>query len=339
MIVSAALGLGLAACHQTSTAATAAPESAEAMPTDPHRPRFALALHGGAGVIARDTPEERRKAYLNGLQAALTRGRDLLAAGRPSLSVVEEVVVLLEDNPLFNAGKGAVFNAEGTHELDAAIMDGRTLAAGAVAGVRYVKNPIRLARRVMTDTPHVLLAGPGADAFADRSGFERVEPSYFGTPHRRAQWQRHQRPSESNLEAEKTGDTGTVGAVALDVHGHLAAATSTGGMTGKRFGRVGDSPVIGAGTYAQNGVCAVSATGRGEQFMRHVVAYDVCARVRHGPQTLAQAVRAVVHTELQPGDGGVIAIDGNGAIVLDFNSQGMFRGAADSTGRFEVAIW
>ena len=298
--------------------------------------RFALAIHGGAGVIPKSTDETERAGHVEALTRALALGRDLLRDGEDSLDVVEQVVRLLEDDPRFNAGKGAVFTHDGDHELDASIMDGRSLACGAVTGVRTVKNPISLARRVMEETPHVFLSGDGAEEFASVMGVERVEQSYFFTEYRR-------RKLDEALAKEGAGSEqkggGTVGAVALDVHGNLAAATSTGGTTDKRWGRVGDSPVIGAGTYADNRTCAVSCTGTGEEFIRHSVAHAISARMEHGGLTLQDAAEQVVFQVLQPGDGGIIAVGRDGSIAMVFNSQGMYRGAADSSGRFEVKIW
>jgi beta-aspartyl-peptidase (threonine type) len=262
----------------------------------------------------------------------------MLRAGSTSLDTVEAVVSALEDDPLFNAGKGAVFTHEGSIELDAAIMDGRTLACGAVAGVRTIKNPVALARRVMERTPHVFLAGDGAEAFARETGVEIVDLSYFRTPERWDELQRELRRESANATAVPTPELGTVGAVALDRAGNLAAATSTGGRTNKRFGRVGDVPVIGAGTYADNRTCAVSATGKGEEMIRHFAAANVSARIAHGGRTLPEAVREVVRGVLQPGDGGMIAVGPDGVAVLEFNTEGMFRGAADSAGRFEIGI-
>ncbi len=325
----------LAAC--CSTPRTPEPRSSST-PPPPGPGRFAIAIHGGAGVIGRDTPEEERRAYVAGLEKALREGRDRLARGESALDAAEAAVRVLEDDPHFNAGKGAVFTEDGRHELDASIMDGRTLACGAVAAVRTVKNPISLARLVMERTPHVLLIGDGADQFGASMGVERVDPSYFDTEHRR-------RALEKFLEEHKRKDAvpeksrGTVGCVALDTHGNLAAATSTGGMTGKRFGRVGDSPIIGAGTYADNATCAVSCTGTGEEFIRHVAAYEVSALMRHRALSVEQAAHAVVFERLKPDDGGLIAVSHTGEIAMPFSTLGMFRGAADSTGRFEVAIW
>ncbi|MGD8374681.1 MAG: isoaspartyl peptidase/L-asparaginase [Acidobacteriota bacterium] len=300
--------------------------------------RFALAIHGGAGVIPKSLKEETKQEYLHSLRDALTVGRDMLAGGASSLDTVQAVVRFLEDDPRFNAGKGAVYNHEGGHELDAAIMDGRDLSCGAVAGLTTVRNPIDLARLVMERTPHVFLAGDGAEEFATLMEVARVEPDYYFTPRRYEAW-------KDALEAERkaagaaVGDKGTVGAVALDGRGNLAAATSTGGLTNKRLGRIGDVPVIGAGTYADNRSCAVSGTGVGEEFIRNNVAHDIAARMRYRGDSLEAAVAAVIQEVLSLGDGGVIAVDRQGNIVMRFNTEGMFRGAADSSGRFEVAIW
>ncbi len=330
----------------------ATPEAAVATPAG-GRPAWALAIHGGAGTIPRDTPVDQIQAYEAALQGALAAGRDALEAGEPALAVVEMVVRLLEDAPQFNAGKGAVFTNAGTHELDAAIMDGSTLAAGAVSGLETVKNPVSLARLVMQNTRHVFLVGDGAEQFATEMGVDRVEQDYFFTQRRHDSWRRAQE-AEATVGGDGAGDAlaaenvdgsnvdgyyGTVGAVALDRSGNLAAATSTGGLTNKRFGRVGDVPVIGAGTYANNASCAVSGTGIGEQFIRHTVASDIAARMTYGGATLQAAAEAVIHGELQAGDGGVIAVSKDGEIALVFNSVGMFRGAANADGRFEVAIW
>lgn len=297
------------------------------------RPSWSLAIHGGAGTIPKNIPESEREEYLKSLRAALEVGRKVLAGGGTSLDAVEQVVRTLEDNPLFNAGKGAVFTHEGTNELDAAIMDGRNLACGSVAGVRTVKNPISLARLVMEKSPHVFMVGQGAEAFAAEMKVEKVDPKYFFTQRR---WDQLQEALRKEKEAKPKG---TVGAVALDVHGNLAAATSTGGMTNKRFGRLGDVPVIGAGTYANNRTCAISATGWGEQFIKHTVAHDISALMEYKGLTLQQAADEVIHRKLQKDDGGVIGVAKDGSIALVFNSAGMYRGAADSNGRFDVAIW
>jgi beta-aspartyl-peptidase (threonine type) len=304
----------------------------------PGNGRFAIAIHGGAGVIDRNTPEEVRRAYTAGLEKALREGRDRLARGESALDTVEAVVRILEDDPLFNAGKGAVFTEDGKHELDASIMDGRKLACGAVGAVRTVKNPISLARLVMERTPHVLLIGDGAEQFATSVGVERVDPSYFDTEPRRRGLEKLLQERKQK-EGSPAKSRGTVGCVAMDTRGNLAAATSTGGMTGKRFGRVGDSPIIGAGTYASNATCAVSCTGTGEEFIRNVAAFQVAALMQYSGLGVQQAAHAVVFERLKPDDGGLIAVSHTGEIAMPYSTTGMFRGAADSGGRFEVAIW
>jgi beta-aspartyl-peptidase (threonine type) len=304
-----------------------------ALSAQPPAPRWSLAIHGGAGTIPKDIPAEERDRYLASLSAALKLGKEVLDKGGTSLDAVEKAVRFLEDDPLFNAGKGAVFTHEGTNELDAAIMDGRTLSCGSVAGVKTVKNPISLARMVMEKSPHVFMVGEGAERFAAEMKVERADKEYFFTQKR---WDQLQ--AAKKREAEEK-DKDTVGAVALDVHGNLAAATSTGGMTNKRFGRLGDVPVIGAGTYANNKTCAVSATGWGEKFIRHTVAHDISALVEYKGLSVQQAADAVIHGKLDKDDGGVIVVGRDGALALVFNSEGMYRGAADSGGRFEVAIW
>jgi beta-aspartyl-peptidase (threonine type) len=292
---------------------------------------FAIAIHGGAGAIGPKPPGEEQ-AYRNSLEETLAYGRDLLDSGEKALDVVEKVIIRLEDDPLFNAGKGAVYNHDGNHELDASIMDGYDLSCGGVAGVKTVANPITLARMVMDLTPHVLLAGPGADAFAGEMGVDPVPQEYFHTERGHQRWQKHLK----ELEEERHG---TVGAVVLDRYGNLAAGTSTGGLTGKRFGRVGDSPVIGAGTYADNGSCAVSCTGQGEEFIRLAIAYNVSNRMKLTGATLLQAADDAINRQLQPDTGGLIAVDAQGNLVVIFNTSGMYRGMADSNGLFEVGIY
>jgi len=294
-------------------------------------PKWAIAIHGGAGTIPKTLPEERKQQYLRSLTEALKLGQSVLQQGGTSLDAVEKVVRFLEDDPLFNAGKGAVYTHEGTHELDAAIMNGRDLSCGSVAMLKTVKNPISLARLVMEKSPHVFMAGDGAEKFATEMKVERVPNSYFDTAFR------YQQLQEALAKDQKDRDT--VGAVALDVHGNLAAATSSGGLTNKRFGRLGDVPIIGAGTYANNQTCAISATGIGEQFIRHAVAHDISALMEYQGLTLQQAAERVIHQKLKPGDGGVIGVSHDGSIALVYNSEGMYRGAADSAGRFEVKIW
>ncbi len=305
------------------------------------RPKWAIAIHGGAGTINPNAPADRLQAYRDGMGEALTIGRDLLADGASALDVCEAVVRWLEDNPLFNAGRGAVFNEQGEHELDASIMDGATMQCGAVAGVRTVRHPITLARKVMTDTRHVLLAADGAERFADVAGVARVENSWFDTDGRRRSLRRLLRDRQrtgSLVPTDRRHDYGTVGCVVLDGQGRLAAATSTGGMTGKRWGRVGDAPIVGAGTYA-DAWGAVSCTGTGEEFIRHGVARSVTARMALAGQDLDAAAHAVVHDVLAKGDGGLIAVDRDGNLTAPFNTTGMYRAMADSRGRFEVAIF
>jgi len=308
--------------------------------------RWAFVIHGGAGTIARDklTPE-REAAMRAAMEQALRAGHDILAQGGSSLDAVTAAIVILEDSPYFNAGKGAVFTHEGTNELDASIMYGPTLAAGAVAGVRTIKNPILLARAVMEKSPHVMMAGEGAERFAETVGIERVDPSYFRTEERWQQLQNalaKEREDKASALAPPPRDDkfGTVGAVALDSSGALAAATSTGGMTNKRFGRIGDSPIIGAGTYA-SAECAVSATGHGEYFIRHTVAHDICARHVYLHEPLERAADQVVMADLVKagGEGGVIAIDRAGNITMPFNSQGMYRGTIGEDGIPHVMIY
>jgi beta-aspartyl-peptidase (threonine type) len=298
----------------------------------------AIAIHGGAGPIpSQALTLDRDRQFRASLRAALDAGHHILERGGASLDAVIAAVRLLEDDPLFNAGHGAALTREGAAELDAAVMEGKTQRAGAVASVRHVKNPIDLARRVMEKSRHVLLVGPGAEEFALEEGFALVPNAYFRTAHRRRQLESEQ---GGRAVSDLMPSQGTVGAVALDEHGNLAAATSTGGMTNKRQGRVGDSPIIGAGTYAKNGVCAVSATGQGEYFIRAVAAYHICAAIEYRGLSLEEAAREMLHGILRNlgGRGGIIAIDGGGHIVMDFSTEGMFRGARDSRGRDELAI-
>jgi L-asparaginase / beta-aspartyl-peptidase len=302
---------------------------------------YAIAIHGGAGAVPRATlAPERERSYHAGLEAALDGGFAILERGGTSLDAVTTAVRALEDHPAFNAGHGAALTRDGAAELDAAIMDGRHMRAGAVASVRHVKNPVDLARRVMEKSRHVLLVGAGAEEFALEENFTLVPNLYFRTAERLEQLGSEQR-GERVSELMPPRPQGTVGAVACDANGNLSAATSTGGMTNKRPGRVGDSPIIGAGTYAKNGVCAVSATGHGEYFIRAVAAHHVCAAVEYRGLTLEQAVRELLHDILRKlgGDGGLIAIDHTGCIVMDFSTEGMFRGARDASGRREIAIY
>jgi beta-aspartyl-peptidase (threonine type) len=302
---------------------------------------FGLAIHGGAGTLPRaEMSSDREQRYRAGLTAALATGYSVLESGGTSLDAVTRAVVALEDDPLFNAGHGAVFTIDGRNELDASIMDGATLRAGAVSGVTHIKNPIELARTVMEHSDYVLLAGSGAEEFALTRGYRLVPRSYFHTAERFRQLERI-RAGDAELSPLTISHVGTVGAVARDSRGRLAAATSTGGMTGKRYGRIGDSPVIGAGTYADDRSCAVSATGHGEIFIRAAVAHDICARMRFGGRDLDQAVREVVLEELPAlgGEGGVIAVDRQGRVAMEFNSEGMFRASRVQGGEAKVAIY
>ncbi len=314
---------------------------AAAPPAPPPPPAFAIAIHGGAGVIepARMTPE-KEASFRAGLAAALDAGYAVLERGGSSVEAVTTAVRMMEDDPQFNAGRGAVLNQDGDAELDAAVMDGHGRRAGAVASVRHVKNPIDLARLVMDKSPHVLLVGDGAEEFALEQGVVLVPRGYFRTRARESELE-EARKAEAARGTAGFGSMGTVGAVALDRSGNLAAATSTGGLTNKHRGRVGDTPLIGAGTYASNDSCAVSGTGHGEYFIREVVAYDICALVAYRKMPLAQAVTEVIHTELPAmgGEGGVIALDPAGDIVMDFNSIGMFRAARDARGRRDIAMY
>jgi L-asparaginase / beta-aspartyl-peptidase len=302
---------------------------------------FGLAIHGGAGTLPRaEMSGEAERQYRAGLREAIDAGYAVLHDGGTSLDAVTRAVVLLEDNPLFNAGRGSVFTLDGRNELDASIMEGRTLKAGAVCGLTRIRNPVELARAVMEKSEHVMLAGAGAEEFASSQGFSFVPPGYFHTAARWAQLERI-RGGEIGLSGHTISHVGTVGAVALDTFGHLAAATSTGGMTGKRFQRIGDSPVIGAGTYADDRSCAVSATGHGEIFMRAAVAHDICARMRFGGRGVGEAAREVIFGELPAldGEGGVIAIDAQGEIAMEFNSEGMFRASRKAGEEARIAIY
>ena len=305
--------------------------------------KYVLVIHGGAGTLNKSqfTPALEAK-YKSGLDSALLMGNAILEKGGTALDAVEATVKVLENNPLFNAAKGAVFTNEGVNELDAAIMDGKTLAAGSIAGVRTIKNPITAARAVMEKSEHVLLSGRGAEAFAAEQGIEMVDPSYFYTPERWKGFQRaKQRDSLDKIkkvgqiakasevdEQRRKEKYGTVGAVALDTHGNLAAATSTGGMTNKKWGRIGDAPIIGSGTYANNNTVAISCTGWGEYFLRLVMAKSISDRMEFGGQSLALASETLVMKELPAlgGDGGLIAVDKNGNIALPFCTEGMYRG-------------
>ena len=298
----------------------------------PESKLYTIVIHGGAGTISRSLPDSVKQAYLDGLSRALQIGKDVLADGGTSLDAVEKVLNEFETDPKFNAGIGSVYTSEGTHEMDAAIMDGRDLSCGAVAGVQHIPHPISLARLVMEKTPHVMLAGDGAEKFAEKMGIKLVPSNYFDTPERYRQWQNYKK-------RQKEGNHGTVGCVALDTYGNLAAGTSTGGMTGKMPGRIGDAPLIGEGTYANNKTCAVSCTGWGEKFIKNTVAFNISALMEYKGMTLAEATDEMIDKRLQPDDGGLIAVDNKGNYAMPFNSSGMFRGVATSSGAFEVKIW
>ncbi len=305
--------------------------------------RYVLAVHGGAGALAREELSAEKEAAIRAdIERALRAGYAVLQRDGSSLDAVSSAVVILEDSPHFNAGKGAVFNAAGVNELDASIMDGATRNAGAVAGLHRIKNPIQLARAVMEKSPHVMMIGDGAEAFAKSIGFDFVDPAYFRTEERWQQLQKAQEEERKQPQAKLPSTTyyGTVGAVAIDHNGHLAAATSTGGMTNKRWGRVGDSPIIGAGTYA-NDQCAVSATGWGEFFIRLAVAHEICARVAYRGDSIARAAGDVIFKDIAKAgaDGGVIAMDAKGRVAMPFNSLGMYRGTIDADGKVEIAIY
>ena len=301
--------------------------------------RWSIAIHGGAGTILRDKlSDAQRREYETALGAALDAGTRLLAEGAGALDAVAAAVVLLEDDPLFNAGRGATLTFDGKIELDAAIMDGRNRAAGAVAGVTTVRNPVLLARAVMEQGPHVFLAGAGAERFAREQGVEAIDPTWFETPERRRQFDEFRECKGAWFDSSVK--YGTVGAVARDAQGHVATATSTGGLTGKRWGRIGDSPVIGAGTYADDRACAVSATGAGEFFIRAGVAHTICDRVRFLGESVQQAAdAAIAEVGELGGDGGVIVAGADGSTAFSFNTPGMYRGRADSSGLHEIAIF
>ncbi len=301
---------------------------------------YTLVIHGGAGNITKSSISPEMAAMFEAkLTEVLTLGDSILKAGGTSLDAVEACVRLMEDCPLFNAGKGAVFNADGRNELDAAIMDGKTGLAGAVAGVTTIKNPISAARAVMEKSNHVMLMGKGAELFAAENGIEMVPPEYFYTPSR---WDAYLKAKEKNDSIDALDRKhGTVGCVAVDKYGNLAAATSTGGMTYKKYGRVGDSPIIGAGTYADNKTCAVSATGHGEFFIRNLVAYDIAAIMKYKGLSVSEAAEVVVMHKLkkQGGSGGIIAVDRKGNMSMPFNTEGMFRGYVKEGMKPEVAVF
>lgn len=315
---------------------------------------FAIVIHGGAGtILKKNMTPAMEKAYQEKLQEALDSGYAVLKNGGNAIDAVEKAIVIMEDSPLFNAGKGAVYTNAASNELDASIMDGKTLNAGAISGVSTIKNPIKLARTVMEKSEHVMLSGKGAEDFAKQYELEIVDSAYFYNEHRLKQLNKIKKTEKVQLDHsdkdDEQGDItgfkdskfGTVGAVALDKHENLAAATSTGGMTNKKYGRIGDSPIIGAGTYANNATCAVSCTGHGEFFIRNVVAYDVAALMDYKNMSLIDAANYVVNEKLVKlgGDGGLIAIDKDGNIAMPFNTAGMYRGYKKSNGESVVLIF
>ncbi|MEI2457132.1 isoaspartyl peptidase/L-asparaginase [Lysobacter firmicutimachus] len=305
--------------------------------------RPVLVIHGGAGVIRAGMDRAEEDAARAALAQALRAGQAELAAGKPALDAVVAAITVLEDAPMFNAGRGAVFTHDGKNELDAALMDGSGRRAGAIAGVHRVKNPIVLARAVMDKSRHVMMVGDGAEAFAREQGLPLVDPSYFRTEKRWQQLQKalkEEAAGQAHADVETAKHFGTVGAVALDAQGRLAAGTSTGGMTNKRYGRVGDSPIIGSGTYA-DARCAVSGTGWGEYYIRAVAAHDICARVAYGKQDLREAAESVINREIPAagGNGGAIVLGADGRFALPFNTEGMYRGWIDAKGEPQVALF
>lgn len=305
------------------------------------KPEYVIVIHGGAGVIKKENmTDEKEAAYIQKINEALDTGKKILENGGTSIETVIAVIKIMEDSPLFNAGKGAVFTHEGKNELDASIMDGKTLNAGAVSCVTNVKNPIELAHSVMTKSKHVMLSGEGASHFAKEQGLEIVDPKYFYTERRWKSLQNVLEREKKKLKNEKEKH-GTVGCVVLDKYGNLAAGTSTGGMTNKQYGRIGDSPVIGAGTYANNATCAVSCTGHGEFFIRYVVAYSISALMEYKNLSLQDAGNEIINNKLKTvgGTGGLISVDKDGNIAMPFNTPGMFRGFLKSTGEKGVFIY
>ncbi|WP_316745995.1 isoaspartyl peptidase/L-asparaginase [Pedobacter gandavensis] len=316
--------------------------------------KYVMVIHGGAGtILKKNMTPEKEAAYVAGLTKSLQAGYEAIKSGKSSLDAVEAAIHVMEDSPLFNAGKGAVFTHDGRNEMDAAIMDGKTLMAGAVAGVTVIKNPISAARAVMEKSEHVMMVGPGAEAFAKQAKLEIVDPKYFFTQER---WDGLQKAIQQDSvktvldhgskKTEKLGTLnrdykfGTVGAVALDKAGNLAAGTSTGGMTNKKYGRVGDAPIIGAGTYANNATAGISCTGWGEFYIRNVVAYDISAMMEYKKMTVAEASKAAIEkVGKMGGDGGLIAMDQQGHVAMPFNTAGMYRGTVTADGKIEVLIY
>ena len=319
---------------------------------DSETPNFGIVIHGGAGTITRENMSDSMElAYKAKLEEAIRVGHEILANGGTAVEAVQRTINVMEDSPLFNAGKGAVFTNEGRNEMDASIMDGESLNAGAVAGVTVVKNPINLAYVVMENSEHVMLSGEGAEAFAKKQGLEIVDPQYFYTENRYKSLERIRNSEKTELDHDnktafhdpfiKDSKFGTVGCAALDKHGNLAAGTSTGGMTNKKWNRIGDAPIIGAGTYANNKTCAVSSTGWGEFFIRGVVAYDISALMEYKGLSLQEAARVVIQEKIPAlgGDGGIVAIDHEGNVAMEFNTAGMYRATMNSKGELEIGIY
>ena len=305
---------------------------------------FGIVLHGGAGTILKEhMTDSLEMAYTEVLEKAIKTGHYILENGGTSIEAVTKTINILEDSPLFNAGKGAVFTHDETNELDASIMDGATLNAGAVTGVKHIKNPIDLALKVMTNSPHVMLSGKGAEEFAKTQNISLIDTSYFYTKDRHDVLMRVKTADKTAFRDPALNDSkfGTVGVAALDKHGNLAAGTSTGGMTNKRWNRIGDAPIIGAGTYANNATCAVSSTGWGEYFIRAVVAHDISALMEYKGLSLKEAAKEVIHNKVAKlgGDGGIIAIDKDGNIVMEFNTPGMYRASIDKNGELKIAMY
>lgn len=318
--------------------------------SDKTEENFGIVIHGGAGTILKENMSDSLEAaYKDKLKEAISAGYEILKNGGSSLDAVTHTINVMEDSPLFNSGKGAVFTHEGRNELDASIMDGKTLNAGAIAGVRHIKNPIDLARDVMQKSEHVMLYGAGAEEFAQTLGYKMMDTSYFYTQKRYESLQKvlEKEKAENKKEISfedsfiKNSKFGTVGCAALDKHGNLAAGTSTGGMTNKRWNRIGDAPIIGAGTYANNATCAVSSTGWGEYFIRAVVAYDISALMEYKGMSLQDAAREVIQKKVPAlgGDGGIVAIDKDGNVAMEFNTSGMYRATMNSKGELIVKIY
>lgn len=321
------------------------PSKATVSTTEPSQ-NFGIVIHGGAGTILKENMSDSlEQAYIDKLTEAISAGYEILKNGGTSLDAVTATINIMEDSPLFNAGKGAVFTHEGRNELDASIMDGATLKAGAVAGVRHIKNPINLARDVMDKSQHVMLYGAGAEEFAQSLGYQMMDTTYFYNERRfkslQSQKQKNNKHGTTIDPYTKDSKFGTVGCAALDKWGNLAAGTSTGGMTNKRWNRIGDSPIIGAGTYANNATCAVSSTGWGEYFIRSVAAYDISALMEYKGLTLQEAAREVIQKKIPEmgGDGGIVAIDKDGNVAMEFNTESMYRATINSEGKLTLAIY